>query len=1598
MGNEQNSKFTKKVSPLIEGQVPEFVQADHPVFVDFVKDYFKFVEAGKLTITGDIDYIIQETKTSAFILEETDGDRIVTEAASGSGAKFINGETITGGTSKATSSVLVEDSRNSQLFITGQQLFETGETITGATSGAQGVVTEYRGNPIQNIQQMLEYANVDNTLFDFLDQMRDSFMTAIPETLASGVSKRNLIKNIKDLYSAKGTSEGHKLFMRLLLGENAEIFYPTEYMLRLSDGEWRQRTIMRVAAASGVSGEEVINQVITGGTSNATAVVIDSLVLQQGATSVTELRLANISGTFVDGETITGNSSTRDVDVTFTVEGIVASTTLVNDGILHADSEELSVENIGNGFAELVVDGIAEGSVSEVIVDDVGSKYEVGDELTFTANSADTNVNAASGFVSMVGGGIQLETATLDDSSLTDDAIILETGTNSQLEPFNIQLESNVTDRLRGDGETAAFTLTNTNANNDTIKVNLNNVVTSSTNAAGETVWTASGTTLTFQSDFIPALGVEIFVYADRNDLVILAGTDGSSTDAGHNLLTDTVQEVIDTYTTATDQIVLEFDTFDNLSVSTESGSIQKVQVANGGGQGYTKLPTVSVTTTTGTGAVLTATTENIGAARSIKINDGGFNYVGTNPPDATFRAHFVLKDVTGTFANTNTLTTHTGTVKGWDANTKVLDTTFENVIRVEQEQTGTFQDGIQLEQGNLEHMPASFLLEDILDFDDGENIVLDGTETFTPPAQTIIKKVRVARNAADTANIFYIDDEAAPRLVLYEGNTYYFDLSDSSLYNADTSQNHQLKFSETSDGTHSSGSAYTTGVTTSSSTIAIGTTGAYIQIVVASGAPPLFYYCVNHSGMGNSIQTTQYETVVLNSGSNILFDATQHGPNVATIKLEEGVQGRKDTDNIVFEDNGRPILLEESIIGTLQDVEDKLLINRYQEDNTGNFFIDLESETAGVFGGRLATQDFGDSLVLNGTDADSTDAGDKVVGEDETGNGQITLDGTDSDSTDAGSHIINQDGIDFSNRNVTITDSSGASGTIVTADIATGTTAVDVTSSDTGSYAGIDSLLGQDLIRIQDSYYYQDYSYEVQIGESFSTYVDELKKAVHPAGFQPFGKVTIATLVSAAITNTAAGVSDYTGDTKTFSPILASVLETLFEQRLQMRIGVPKSDRHDGQIPIGSREDQIVLDGTDGSSSNAGDSILYEANTRMADKDITSGVDSGGGRLMSETSHAPSEDYDGAVVKEQVVNISKNPIYLERNLLLHLADLPFGTKNGTCGITLEAGTGNLTDSLILDGQLPFDEGDAFIVMNGTDSDGSDAGDNIVLNGTDSDSSNAGENLLAESMFFAFPVGFKVDENDRFLLDSNHNDQTITLSDVGDITFEEIRRLDRINLSDTNDSLNWGGGEEDGITMENAGNILLDGTDSSGTNAGSHIIQETTLRNYLQLETSGVLVTEDFSTNSNQSRILLNDGEEIVLEDGANPTFSSHVELELDEIDGDIILNGTDSSGTNAGDFLVHEHSSDYKKPARLLSEFHNVFASEGHIPLANFRLNSSSKVTIGHVQAAEIVVRNTGEIALEDATDTTNTNTDYLLDETNGNNIDLEGATGITY
>ena len=57
-----------KISPLIDGQVPDYIQADHPVFVQFLEAYYKFLESGELTISGTVDQVLLETVSKNYLV------------------------------------------------------------------------------------------------------------------------------------------------------------------------------------------------------------------------------------------------------------------------------------------------------------------------------------------------------------------------------------------------------------------------------------------------------------------------------------------------------------------------------------------------------------------------------------------------------------------------------------------------------------------------------------------------------------------------------------------------------------------------------------------------------------------------------------------------------------------------------------------------------------------------------------------------------------------------------------------------------------------------------------------------------------------------------------------------------------------------------------------------------------------------------------------------------------------------------------------------------------------------------------------------------------------------------------------------------------------------------------------------------------------------------------------------------------------------------------------------------------------------------------------------------------------------------------------
>ena len=541
---------------------------------------------------------------------------------------------------------------------------------------------------------------------------------------------------------------------------------------------------------------------------------------------------------------------------------------------------------------------------------------------------------------------------------------------------------------------------------------------------------------------------------------------------------------------------------------------------------------------------------------------------------------------------------------------------------------------------------------------------------------------------------------------------------------------------------------------------------------------------------------------------------------------------------------------------------------------------------------------------------------------------------------------------------------------------------------------------------------------------------------------------------ISAAISTTAAGISDYTGDTDTFSPELASVLQTLFSQTVQSRLQVTPTT-----YGIGQSDDQIVLENgiaagdnlvldASAASTDEGSNILLETNDgidledgvleailyesgRVSSEETNYAYD-GGGRVMAESSNAPSADADRFLVREITTKISTAPTSrASRNLLLYLANHPFGTVDS---IQLETSTANQTSFLALDGEIPLAQETTFIIL--------ESGENVFLE----QPSDEGQRIVAEMDTWAFPVGFKVSENERIVLEyENEFVETIPLSEIGDFRFEDILAIDKIIMDENPvDQDNANAVENTGILMENFGQLLLDGTDSSSTNAGSFIAQETTKNNRFTLEESGSLIVEENSTYSVVDNLISESAleETIILEDFFNPRNTFGIRLEQDSYNEDvIILDGTDSNSTNAGikleleeyfqsgqetrqarilledfehlmmetgDFVGIENETvtvftgDFKTSAIQL-ETRNIVSSKGQIPLGNWTLNSSTS-PVGYqpvVHASEIRVRSTGEIALEDSTDTTH---GFLVlngtdsSSTNaGDNIDCEGATGIT-
>jgi len=257
-------------------------------------------------------------------------------------------------------------------------------------------------------------------------------MSSIPNRLANGIDKRNIIKNITDLYREKGTSVGHKLFFKMLLNDTAELYYPSEDILEASGGKWSYDTIVRVPKGTDITDITVLvgkkitqkNKPLDSTVNLATAIIDTVTLIYYGVVEVLELKINNeyIKGKFIENENIYVTGTDNYV-YTFILSPLAVGVTISDPGQNYSIKDTIRVDGFGLPVS-MEVGNVLSGYVNDISVKNGGSGYIDNESLIF--NETNTNGQGTDAIISGIHGSINMEDGTTTPATPTDPIIIQE--------------------------------------------------------------------------------------------------------------------------------------------------------------------------------------------------------------------------------------------------------------------------------------------------------------------------------------------------------------------------------------------------------------------------------------------------------------------------------------------------------------------------------------------------------------------------------------------------------------------------------------------------------------------------------------------------------------------------------------------------------------------------------------------------------------------------------------------------------------------------------------------------------------------------------------------------------------------------------------------------------------------------------------------------------------------------------------------------------------------------------------------------------------------------------------------------------------------
>ena len=311
------------IHPLIEDQFPEFYHEEGPVFVEFVKQYYKWLETESFVRK---DYISPDKSTICVSY----GNSQVVGKATSFNSTFSAGDKIAikrgiGAEDEDYSIFTIKSISNNSHLVLEDDCLDKLDFECGGTNYAQ---VKYKPNPTYYNRRLLDIIDIDKTIDDFIVYFKQQFLNNIQ--LDTQTSTKTLVKNSLDLYRSKGTERGLKLLFRIAYGIDADIYYPHTDLFRLSDGDYFEPKYLEFNPTE--SSVLLANKEIRGVTSGATAFV-DSVIRRTVNNKIIDVAyISAIFGNFQTGELVISTDGDVTLALAPTIIGSLNSIVLPESG------------------------------------------------------------------------------------------------------------------------------------------------------------------------------------------------------------------------------------------------------------------------------------------------------------------------------------------------------------------------------------------------------------------------------------------------------------------------------------------------------------------------------------------------------------------------------------------------------------------------------------------------------------------------------------------------------------------------------------------------------------------------------------------------------------------------------------------------------------------------------------------------------------------------------------------------------------------------------------------------------------------------------------------------------------------------------------------------------------------------------------------------------------------------------------------------------------------------------------------------------------------------------------------------------------------